>query len=449
MGTRRRGGTAFPRWRVGRRKSLSTIHYPLSTMMINTPTCDDYDPNSLSVDDALHRIDRDLQPIRGEEQLPIRSALHRVLAEDVLSRINVPPHNNSTMDGYAMHGADLPTQGTVQLNLVGASLAGKPCPVTIQAGQCTRIFTGGVIPAGADTVIMQEHVEVQNNLVTIGTGHQVGQNICAAGDDLAIGTLVLTAGKRLQPADIGLLASLGIPEVKVKRRLRVAFFSTGDELCSIGETPQPGQIYDSNRYTLHSMLTQLGVEPIDMGIIRDNPEDIENAFRLAATRNDAIITSGGVSVGEADYVTDTLRRIGQVNFWKIAMKPGRPLTFGKIQNAVFFGLPGNPVAVMSTFYQFVQVALRRLMGQQPTTPIRMTVPCLSSLKKRPGRIEFQRGILEHDAHGRLVVRSTGKQGSAILSSMSQANCFIILPLEGGDVKAGSDVVVEPFEGLMG
>jgi molybdopterin molybdotransferase len=412
------------------------------------PTCDDYDPNSLSVAEALHRIARDLQPVRGTEQQAIRSALTRILAEDVLSRLNVPPHNNSMMDGYALQGMDLPTQGSVQLKIVGTSLAGNPCTKTIQPGECARIFTGGVMPAGTDTVVMQEHVEVQGDMVTIGTGHHPGQHVGAAGDDLALGQVVLTAGTRLQPADIGLLASLGIAEVKVKRLLRVAFFSTGDELCSLGDIPRPGQIYDSNRYTLHSMLTRLGVAAVDMGVVRDNPEDLERALLLAAHHHDAIITSGGVSVGDADYVTETLRRIGEVNFWKIAMKPGRPLTFGKIQNAIFFGLPGNPVAVMSTFYQFVQVALRRLMGQHPGIPIRVKVPCLSPLKKRPGRIEFQRGILEYDAQGRLVVRSTGKQGSAILSSMSQANCFIILPIDGGNVEVGSEVLVEPFEGLI-
>jgi molybdopterin molybdotransferase len=417
-------------------------------------SCDDYDPNSLTVEQALQRIEQDLQAIRGEEQLAIRSALGRILAKDVLSQINVPPHENSAMDGYAVRGADLPTVGKAQLTVIGTSLAGQPYTETIQAGQCARIFTGAVIPKGTDTVIMQEHVQRSGDVIIIGAEHKTGQNVRPVGEDITIGQAVLKAGKLLSPADIGLLASLGIPEVKVFRRLRVAFFSTGDELCAVGEVPQPGQIYDSNRYTLYGMLTRLGVEIIDMGVVRDKPDEIENAFLSAANRNDAIITSGGVSVGDADYVTDTLRRLGEVNFWKVAMKPGKPLTFGKIQDlnslnsAVFFGLPGNPVSAMVTFYQFVQPALRRMMGQKQVTPTRVTVPCISPLKKRPGRMEFQRGILETDEQGRLVVRSTGKQGSGILSSMSQANCFIILPVECGNVAAGSEVLVEPFEGLV-
>ncbi len=407
-------------------------------------SCDDYDPIFLTVEEALYRIAQELQPIGGEEQLAIRSALSRILAEDVLSQMSVPPHENSAMDGYAVRSADLPTEGKIQLTLVGTSLAGQPYTETIQTGQCARIFTGAVIPAGTDTVIMQEHVEKQGDSIIINAEHKKGQHVRSIGEDIAIGQTVLKAGKSLSPADIGLLASLGIPEVKVKRRLRVAFFSTGDELCAVGEVLQPGQIYDSNRYTLYGMLTRLGVDIIDMGVVRDKPEDIENAFLSAAKSYDAIITSGGVSVGEADYVTETLRRVGKVNFWKVAMKPGKPLTFGKIQNAIFFGLPGNPVSAMVTFYQFVQPALRRLMGENVVSPTRFTVPCISSLKKHPGRMEFQRGILENDEQGNLVVRSTGIQGSGILSSMSQANCFIILPRECGNVTAGNEVQIELF-----
>ncbi len=398
----------------------------------------------LTVEEALQRIKQDLQATSGEEQLAIRSALGRILAEDVLSRINVPPYNNSAMDGYVMRGADLPKEGKTQITIIGTSYAGLPYSETIQAGQCARIFTGAVIPAGTDTVIMQEHVEKQGDTITIGAEHKKGQHVRPVAEDIAIGQIVLRTGKQLTPADIGLLASLGVPEVKVKRRLRVAFFTTGDELRAVGEMLEPGQIYDSNRYTLYGMLTRLGVDIIDMGVVGDKPEDIENAFLSAASCSDAIITSGGVSVGDADYVTDTLRRIGEVNFWKVAMKPGKPLTFGKVQAAIFFGLPGNPVSAMVTFYQFVQPALRRMMGQNAVAPVRLTVPCISPLKKSPGRIEFQRGILENNEQGHLVVRSTGKQGSGILSSMSQANCFIILPIECGGVAAGKEVLVEPF-----
>ncbi len=411
-------------------------------------TCDDYDQTSLSVEQALERITQNLHPVHGEEQLAIRSALGRILAQDVFSQINVPPHDNSAMDGYAVRGADLPLQGQVQLTMIGTSLAGKPCSETIQSGQCARIFTGAVIAKGTDTVIMQEHVEQSGDIITIKTGHKNGQHVRPLGEDIKIGQTVLKAGKQLIPADIGLLSSVGISEVKVFRRLRVAFFSTGDELCPVGEVLQAGQIYDSNRYTLHGMLTRLGVDIIDMGVVRDTPEETEEAFLSAAENNDVIITSGGVSVGDADYVTDTLRRIGEINFWKVAMKPGKPLTFGKIQNSTFFGLPGNPVSAMVTFYQFVLPALRQMMGQNKVTPLRMTVPCLSALKKRAGRLEFQRGILETNEQGDLVVKSFGKQGSGILTSMSQANCFIILPKDCDKVVAGSEVLVEPFAGLI-
>jgi molybdopterin molybdotransferase len=412
--------------------------------MMKAPDCDDYDLNMLTVAAALQRIDHNLRPIVGEEQVAIRSALGRILAENILSPVNVPPHNKSAMDGYAVLGTDLPRAGQVQLTIVGTSWAGKPYPDTITTGQCARILTGAVMPTGTDTVIMQEQVEKQGDIITFSAGHRVGQHVCMIGEDLQVGQPVLTTSKKLSPADIGLLATLGIPEVKVKRRLRVAFFSTGDELASLGEVLQLGQIYDSNRYTLYSMLSQLDVEMMDMGVVRDNPSAIETALLAAAATSDAIITSGGVSVGDADYVTETLRRLGEINFWKIAMKPGKPLTFGKIQAATFFGLPGNPVSAMVTFYQFVQPALQRLMGQDKTTPLRLKVPCISPLKKRPGRLEFQRGILEPNEQGHLVVRSTGNQGSALLSSMSQANCFIILPLDCGEVAVGTEVLVEPL-----
>lgn len=416
---------------------------------MNMPTCDDYDSTSLSVEAALQQIERELSPIDGEERLAIRSALNRILAQAIYSHINVPPHDKSAMDGYAVRGADLPATGQVDLMMIDTAMAGKPCQATVQTGQCIRIFTGAVIPTGADTVIMQEHVQVkENNVITITSDHHPGQHVCLAGEDLTVGQVVLSAGKRLSPADIGLLASLGVPEVSVKRRLRVAFFSTGDELRAVGELLQAGQIYDSNRYTLYGMLTRLGVEIVDMGVVRDDPHAIEQAFLLAAKENDAVITSGGVSVGDADYITDILHRIGQINFWKVAMKPGKPLAFGRIQNAAFFGLPGNPVSAMCTFYQFVQPALRRMMGQQKTLPLRFTVTCATALKKRPGRVEFQRGILMTDEQGQLKVYSTGQQGSGVLSSMSQANCFIILPAACGQVAVGDTVTVEPFEGLV-
>jgi len=309
-------------------------------------------------------------------------------------------------------------------------------------------MTGASMPPGTDTVVMQERAERDGDVLRIGPGNRPGQNVRQAGEDLAKGGIVLTAGKKLMPAELGLLASLGFVEITVKRRLRVAFFSTGDELRSAGEPLAEGDIYDSNRYTLHAMLTRLGVDITDMGVVRDRREELERALKEAAQAADAIITTGGVSVGEADFIKETLASQGRVNFWKIAMKPGRPLAFGRIENAVFFGLPGNPVSVMVTYYEFVQPALRRLMGQTDTRPPRIMVPCVSRLKKTPGRMEFQRGILETDSNGRLVVRSTGEQGSGILSSMSKANCFIVLPMEAGAVEPETLVAVELFEGLI-
>jgi molybdopterin molybdotransferase len=413
------------------------------------PSCaDDYDPDSLSVAKALQRIDQVAVPLTGFEKVALHSALNRVLAETIISPIDVPAHTNSAMDGYAVRAADLPAEGIGELTVIGTALAGAPFEGVLEPGTAVRIMTGAILPQGADCVVMQERAEREEDKVRIGPGNRAGQNIRQAGEDLATGDPVLEPGRLIMPADLGVLASLGIAEVRVWRRLRVAFFSTGDELCSIGETPQEGQIYDSNRYTLYGMLTRLGVETIDMGVVRDRQEELRAAFQTAAANADAVITSGGVSVGEADFVKDILQSLGAVNFWKIAMKPGRPMAFGKIGDAVFFGLPGNPVSVMVTFYEFVQSALKRMTGQTETALVTVKVPCTTRLKKRPGRMEFQRGILERLPDGSLVVHGTGDQGSGILSTMSRANCFIVLSEEGGNVEAGRLVDVQPFEGLV-
>ncbi len=420
------------------------------TQLHTQPSCaDDYDPDSLSVAEALQRIDQVAVPITGFEKVALRSALSRVLAETVISPIAVPAHTNSAMDGYAVRAADLPDAEVIaELTVIGTAWAGAPFMGTVEPGTAVRIMTGAVLPPGADCVVMQERTEREGDKVRIGPGNKAGQNIRQAGEDLATGAPVLEAGRLITPADLGVLASLGIAEVRVWRRLRVAFFSTGDELRSIGETLIEGQIYDSNRYTLYGMLTRLGIDTIDMGVVRDRQEDLREAFHTAAANADAVITSGGVSVGEADFVKDILTSLGEVNFWKIAMKPGRPMAFGKIGNAVFFGLPGNPVSVMVTFYEFVQSALKRMMGRRETTAVMVKVPCTNRLKKRPGRVEFQRGILEQLPDGGFVVHGAGDQGSGILSTMSRANCFIVLPEDGGNVEAGGLVAVQPFEGLM-
>jgi molybdopterin molybdotransferase len=309
-------------------------------------------------------------------------------------------------------------------------------------------MTGAVMPAGADTVVIQEVVRAEGDRIVVPSGQKTGQHRRRAGEDLALGRVAIPAGRILRPADLGLLASLGLAEVTVRRRLRVAFFSTGDELASVGTPLKEGEVYDSNRYTLYGMLARLGVDLIDMGVVRDDPATLERAFLDAAAIADAVITSGGVSVGEADFTRDLLGRLGEVLFWKIAMRPGRPMAVGRIGGAHFFGLPGNPVAVMVTFYGFVRDALFALAGRTDdyALPV-LQVPCATALRKKPGRTEFQRGIVARDADGQWSVRITGQQGSGVLRSMSEANCFIVLEHARGDVKAGDLVSVQLFEGL--
>lgn len=409
----------------------------------------DYDPDAMTVAGAREFIQKFLTPITGTERVAIRSALSRIVAEEILSPFDVPAHDNSAMDGYAVRFEDLRQDAKVKLKLIGTAFAGSPYAGEMRPGQAVRIMTGATIPSGADTIVMQEHAAAAAGLVEIGQGHRKGQNLRRAGEDIKAGNCVLKRGHWLRPAELGVLSSLGIAEVPVFRRLRVAFFSTGDELRSIGEPLEAGQIYDSNRYTLHGMLSRLGVDVVDMGVVRDDPELLERAFVEASTIADVVITSGGVSVGEADYVKELLSRLGEVVFWKIAMKPGRPLAYGKIGKAHFFGLPGNPVSVMVTFYQFVQDALWRLMGRAEV-PMASTVQavCTTPLKKAPGRTEFQRGVLFRESDGKLSVRVTGEQGSGILRSMSEANCFLILPEAQGNVAAGSIVEVQLMEGLV-
>ena len=409
---------------------------------------DDYDPNSMPVDQARLLIRQFLAPITGTLRLPIRSALNRVLAEDIVSPVNVPAHRNSAMDGWAVRFADL-KQGTEStLTEIGASFAGKPFGKPINVAECVRIMTGGVAPEGADCIVMQERAKADGKQITIAPGQKLGQNLRHAGEDLKAGAIALPKGHPVRPAELGLIASLGIVEVSVYRPLRVAFFSTGDELRSIGSALGEGQIYDSNRYTLYGMLVTLGCEVYDMGVIADDPVLIENAFAEASKIADVVITSGGVSVGEADFVKQMLNKLGDVLFWKIAMKPGRPLAYGKIGNAHFFGLPGNPVAVMVTFYQFVRDALLVLMGRTNIEPFpSLKVLCTSPIKKVPGRTEFQRGILSQDAQGIWTVKVTGDQGSGILKSMSDANCFIVLSQAQGSIEPGVLVDVQVLEGV--
>ena len=418
---------------------------------INIQQCceDEQNTGLLTVAEAQARILEGVTPVTAAETLPVREALGRVLAEDIVSPIDVPSHTNSAMDGYAVRAADLPDDGVREFPVPGTSWAGRPWLMPIEPGQAVQIMTGGMMPVGADTVVMQEHVEREGDTVRIGSGHRCGQNVRVAGEDLAAGQQVFTAGKQLTSADIGVLASLGLGEVCVYRRLKVAFFSTGDELRSVGQPLGPGEIYDSNRYTLYGMLKKLDVEIIDMGVVRDRRELIEQAFHDAAAGADAIITSGGVSVGEADFVKETLEKLGSMSFWKIAMKPGRPVTFGHINDAVFFGLPGNPVSVMVTYFQFVRPALLKMAGETGVLgAFTVRARATSALRKRTGRYEFQRGVLEQPAPGEFVVRSAGAQGSGILRSMSEANCFILLDPDRSSVDPGEEVVVQPFQNLI-
>jgi molybdopterin molybdotransferase len=417
-------------------------------MQINPSCMDDSDPDSLPADVALAKILSAIQPVQEEESVPLHTALNRVLAADLTATMDVPPAANSAMDGYAFNAADIPKNGTKTLKIAGTSWAGKPYGQTVQAGTCVRIMTGGLMPGGTDTVAIQEQVQLAGDVITIDTRQRKHDNVRKAGENFSKGDLLIQAGRYLCPADLGLIASLGMGEIRVKRRVRVAFFPTGDELRSAGETLDDGSIYNSNSYTLHGMLTRLGVDITDLGIVRDNRDAIEKALLTAAGSADAIITSGGVSVGDADFVREILHKTGKVDFWKVAMKPGRPLAFGKVRESWFFGLPGNPVSSMVTFYQFVQPALKKLMGIAKEEPLTLRVTCVSNLKKRPGRVEYQRGILQRDKSGDLVVSKTGAQGSGILSSMTQANCFIILPMENDGVMAGDMVEVQLFAGLI-
>ncbi|MEC4718939.1 molybdopterin molybdotransferase MoeA [Noviherbaspirillum sp. CPCC 100848] len=414
----------------------------------------DYDPNALPVAQA-QRIIRDVvAPVEAVEKVALRSALDRVLAHDIISPINVPQHDNSAMDGYAVRGADLAPGAPATLQIVATIHAGGRFEGAVQAGQCVRIMTGAPMPAGCDTVVPQEFTQdAGEGRVTIpADAVKTGDNRRLRGEDLEAGKPALAAGKILRPADLGLLASLGIAEVPVRRRLRVAFFSTGDELRSIGEPLDAGCVYDSNRYTLYGMLKRLGCEIVDMGVVKDDPASLEQAFRIACESADAVITSGGVSVGEADYTKQMMAALGDVTFWTIGMRPGRPMAFGKIssngKSACLFGLPGNPVAVMVTFYFFARDALLRMMGAQPSRLPLMRVASAAPVRKKPGRTEYQRGIVSTDEDGVQRVRITGAQGSGILRSMSEANCIVVLHHEQDKVQAGDMVDVLLFEGLI-
>ena len=420
-------------------------------------TCmSDYDPESLRVEVATKIVDDFVRPASlalETESVSIYDSLGRVLASDIISPINVPSADNSAMDGYAFSGTSIIKDGVTSLTMIGKGFAGNAFDGTVNQGECVRIMTGAVMPAGCDTTIPQELVKVDGVQIQFQSSViRAGDNRRLKGEDLSIGQAALSTGKIIRPSDLGLIASLGIGSVTVKRRLKVGFFSTGDELRSIGQPLDDGCVYDSNRYTLFGMLSRLNVELHDFGVVKDDPDAMRATFSKAAATCDAVITSGGVSVGEADYTKQIMRELGDVGFWKIAMRPGRPMAFGSIQGdqhrAVLFGLPGNPVAVMVTFYQFVRNALLAMSGATQVAPPMMQAKTVEAIRKRPGRTEFQRGILSTDATGNRTVRITGAQGSGVLRSMSEADCFIVLAHDQENIQAGDTVGVVLFEGLV-
>ncbi|WP_300712408.1 gephyrin-like molybdotransferase Glp [Limnohabitans sp.] len=412
-----------------------------------------YDPQALSASQVNAFLAQLVQPVREQETVPLMQAHGRILARDVVSPISVPPHDNSAMDGYALRGAELQAGQVTPFKVVGTAFAGAAWQGNVGAGECVRIMTGAIMPAGLDTVAPQELVRTEGDTVQIAPGLlQPGDNRRLLGEDLMAGQAALSAGAKLTPAACGLLASLGMPTVTVWRRPKVAYFSTGDEILSLGEAPREGAVYDSNRYTVAGLVQALGCELIDMGVVRDEPAALEQAFRDAAAQADAVITSGGVSVGEADHTKAMMKKLGDVAFWRIAMRPGRPMAVGRIthgeRSAVLFGLPGNPVAVMVTFAAFVRPALQQLMGwQAPPLPL-LKAKSTEALRKKPGRTEYQRGIVSTNATGELQVSITGNQGSGVLSSMVQANGLIVLGHAQGNVAVGDAVDVMMFDGHL-
>lgn len=432
-----------------------------------------YDPQALRADAVGAFLERLVEPLRETETVLLPDALGRILAHDLISPISVPPHDNSAMDGYAFDGAALQAGAPLVLRVVGTALAGKAWQGTVGAGECVKIMTGAIMPAGLDTVVPQEFTRSEGERITVPAGVvQRGDNRRLLGEDLMAGRAALHRGTRLGPAACGLLASLGQRSVSVVRRPRVAYFSTGDEILSLGEAPREGAVYDSNRYTVLGLLRRLGCQPLDLGHVRDDPAALEARFREAAAQADAIITSGGVSVGEADFTKAMMRQLGDVAFWRIAMRPGRPMAVGRLSaaktaepqrqsvdgryqkmtsehpGAVLFGLPGNPVAVMVTFLAFVRPALLRLMGCTDAPPPLLQARSLEALRKKPGRTEYQRGIVNRSADGTLTVRTTGNQGSGVLRSMVEANGLIVLHHDQGSVAVGDPVDVMMFDGVI-
>jgi molybdopterin molybdotransferase len=446
--------TPWPTWQLFR--SLDLTHL----LRAMHPTLDEiaaslagYDPKALPAEAVNAFLSALVQPLVDTEAVPIFAALDRVLANEVLSPISVPPHDNSAMDGYAFCGADLLPDRTTVLKNQGTAFAGTAWKGETAPGDCVKIMTGAIMPPGLDTVVPVELVTVTGDQIGVPPRVvQTGDNRRLLGEDMMQGQAALRRGTRLSPAALGLLASLGLPTVQVYRKLKVAYFSTGDEILSLGDAPREGAVYDSNRYTVFGLLSRMGVEVLDLGVVPDQPAALEQAFRTAAASADAVITSGGVSMGEADHTKAMMKQLGDVAFWRIAMRPGRPMAVGRIKqaehHAVLFGLPGNPVAVMVTFLAFVRPALLRMMGAQTPPTVYLQAHSRESLRKKPGRTEYQRGVVTRGEHGQLWVQTTGNQGSGVLRSMVEANGLIVLHHDQGTVQVGDAVDVMMFDGVI-
>lgn len=430
--------------------SFSNKPIPTNTASIKQGGCDEASllAGLLTLEQARAKMLETITPVTDIIEVATMDSFAYIIGEDILSPINVPNYRNSAMDGYAVKADDLPATDTKKFKLVGTSWAGTPYSGIVNENECIRIMTGAKLPDDADTVIMQEHITKEDDSIIITSGHKAEQNVRCPGEDIKQGSVVLTKGTRINAAEMGLIASLGFAKVKVFRQLKVSFFSTGDELKGVGEKLEDGQIYDSNRYTIFGMLQKLNVKINDMGVIPDVREKIEAAFLTAAEQSDVIITSGGVSVGDADFVKETLEKLGQINFWKLAMKPGKPLAFGKVNDAVFLGLPGNPVSVMATYYQLGLPAIQHLSGNKNYKAVIAKARVTEHFYKRPGRLDFQRAIFSYDDKGELVVKGVGMQASHVLSGMSLANCFAIIPAASGTVSPGQMIEIQPFEGLL-
>jgi molybdopterin molybdotransferase len=405
----------------------------------------------MPLDQALTEMQNALSNVCDSLSLPLANALGYTLAEDIQSPLNVPPFNNSAMDGYALNQCDLincSAENPIILKQVGKSFAGAPYTGELESGCCIRIMTGAVVPSCVDSVVMQERTSAEDDLITFTQCPRLADNVRFAGEDLKNGQTILSKGHKLTPRDIPLLASLGLEKIEVFRKLKVAVISSGDELKSLGEPLAQGEIYDSNRYSIIALLSRLNVEVIDFGIIKDDKDLIRKALLSADQQADVVITSGGVSVGEADFIKDILSELGSIGFWKLAIKPGKPFAFGKLPNSVFFGLPGNPVSAMVTLYQLAVPAMGILSGTKAKAVIRFNALAKDALKKSPGRTDFQRATYSVDENGQLIVQTTGSQGSGVFSSMSQSNCFVVLEQDRGNVTAGEMVTIEPYSALM-